>query len=105
MDNISIKEQNEKLFLERNNLDLEIEKFYKNLSEMIMKYKIKNNTIPNKEIFLNMRKERVKQKLEQIKRNLIICYFWIIGQMHCTTIFSLILKRRDSNGKIYNIRE
>ena len=59
MNNIPIKEQNEKLFLERNNLDLEIEKFYKNLSEMIMKYKIKNNTIPNKEIFLNMRKERV----------------------------------------------
>lgn len=79
MNSIPLEEQNKNLFSEINNIDVEIEKFYNNLSEIIIKYKNMERNIPNKGIFLNMRKEKAKQELERIKReinNMLFLDYW-----------------------------
>lgn len=74
-----LEEQNKKLFNEINNIHIEIEKFYKNLDDVIMEYTNLKNSFPNKGLFLNTRKEKAKQELIQVKRkidNMLFLDYW-----------------------------
>jgi hypothetical protein len=74
-----LEEQNKKLFNEINNIHIEIEKFYKNLDDVIMEYTNLKNSFPNKGLFLNTRKEKAKQELKQVKRkidNMLFLDYW-----------------------------
>ena len=79
MDTAPLEEQNKKLFNEINNIHIEIEKFYKNLDDVIMEYTNLKNSFPNKGLFLNTRKEKAKQELKQVKRkidNMLFLDYW-----------------------------
>ena len=79
MHDTPIKEQNKQLFDEINNLNGEIEKFYKSFYELIIKYKNACDTFPSKGLFLNRKKEKAEKELKEIQRqinDLIFLDFW-----------------------------
>ncbi len=65
-----LEKQNKKLVDEINNIDKELANFYKKLMDVVVKYKNLKNSFPNKGLFLNRRRKKVEQELEQVKREI-----------------------------------